>query len=389
MSNPDSFWFHCGRCGSLFQSHPGDLDGRLCANCGSNPSLGIVESQPTPAPPTSENSAASAAQAGKKKGKRTGKGGKQKYLMLKIIAGWSAVLILILVAAHHFWGDNRHQNNESQGNVFAAAIDSANSLFLQTAAPKCMREFSGFLSATTPEEQNQFVLSAAATASRMARYYNSNPLIKVDKAGIKLDKQVALNLPEGKALETLWHCSDGRIIDAVFREEKGEWKLDWDHFIRYSNDPWALFLSGGGDDEGEFRLLARERLADERKNAETVSLVLYAPRFGNPGDVGFQSPEFLIPRKSVNGKLLDAAFKMDRRGEKVFRSSLPNLNPDGMIRVHVKIRRTEVEGERKFEITQVVACHWYSVDDPGVVPTNDDAVSSAPAPGTAPVPQPH
>jgi hypothetical protein len=27
-----------------------------------------------------------------------------------------------------------------------------------------------------------------------------------------------------------------------------------------------------------------------------------------------------------------------------------------------------VDTERKFEITGVTACHWYSVDDPGVEP---------------------
>jgi len=309
--------------------------------------------------------------------------------MLKIIGGWLAVLILILVGAHYFWGGEGPQNKPSRLPAVAAAFDSSDVVFLETASPKCMREFAGFIDAITPEEQNQFVLSAASTAVQMARYYNSNPLIKIDKTGMKLDKQVILNLPEGKALETLWHCADGRTLDAVFREEKGEWKLDWDHFIRYSDAPWALFLAGGGDNECEFRLLARERLAEERKNAETISLVLYAPRFGNPGDVGFQSPEFMVPRKSTNGKLLDAAFKMDRRGAKVFGSTLPNLNPDGMIRVRVKVRRTEIEGERKFEIIQVLACHWYSLDDPGVVPAKDAVVPAAPAPESAPVPQPH
>lgn len=46
-----------------------------------------------------------------------------------------------------------------------------------------------------------------------------------------------------------------------------------------------------------------------------------------------------------------------------------------MIRVRVKIRRTEVAKERGFELIEVRACHWYSVDDPGVAP---------PAPAEAP-----
>jgi hypothetical protein len=37
-----------------------------------------------------------------------------------------------------------------------------------------------------------------------------------------------------------------------------------------------------------------------------------------------------------------------------------------MIRVRVKIQRDEADMDRKFKITEVLACHWYAVDDPGV-----------------------
>ena len=39
-----------------------------------------------------------------------------------------------------------------------------------------------------------------------------------------------------------------------------------------------------------------------------------------------------------------------------------------MIRVRVKVKRTELDSERKFEITRVLACHWLSTDHPGVEP---------------------
>ena len=96
--------------------------------------------------------------------------------------------------------------------------------------------------------------------------------------------------------------------------------------------------------------------------------MLYAPRFAHPGETGFQSPEFLVPRNTRDGQLLDAAFQLARRGGQVFDSKLPNLNPQGMIRVRVKVRRFESDLERKFEIVEVLACHWYAVADPGVTP---------------------
>ena len=95
-------------------------------------------------------------------------------------------------------------------------------------------------------------------------------------------------------------------------------------------------------------------------------MVLYAPRFGPSGETGFQSPEFLFKRDTRDGRLLDAAFKLDREGARVFGVNIPNINPEGLIRVRVKVRSVEIEGERRFEIEEVIACHWYSVDVPGV-----------------------
>jgi hypothetical protein len=142
-----------------------------------------------------------------------------------------------------------------------------------------------------------------------------------------------------------------------------------------------LFLAGGDVTEGEFRLLARERLAEERKNAETISLVLYAPRFGNPGEAGFQSPEFLVSRKSDDGRLLDAAFKLAREGGRVFNSQLGKIDPDEMIRVNVRVKRVEGDLGRSFQITRVIACHWYSVEDPGVEPAPIAVEKSQEIPG--------
>ena len=37
-----------------------------------------------------------------------------------------------------------------------------------------------------------------------------------------------------------------------------------------------------------------------------------------------------------------------------------------MIRVRVKVRRSEADAERDFEITGVTAAHWYAVDETGM-----------------------
>lgn len=320
--------------------------------------------------------------------------------MWKLYGGWFLVLALIVAGARYRWGEKETGKTPvppARPSGSATAQTSEDIAFLNTALPKCAETLSGFLVAGTPETRSQYVVSPVATAARMARYYSLNPLITMDPATLTLTARAVLALPSGRVIETCWGAEDGKVIDAIFREQGGEWRIDWDHLVRYGDHPWSLFLAGSGPAEGEFRLLARERLADAHKKAEAISIVMYAPRFAHPDEVGFQSPEFRVPRNTRDGQLLDAAFKLAHGGGKVFGSNLPNLNPSDMIRVRVKVRRIEVAGERKFEIAAVVACHWYSDDDPGVVPapvpesrpddgTEAPAAAGKPAAGTPRLP---
>ncbi|MGL4401048.1 MAG: hypothetical protein ACRCXD_14355 [Luteolibacter sp.] len=94
--------------------------------------------------------------------------------------------------------------------------------------------------------------------------------------------------------------------------------------------------------------------------------MLYAPRFGLGNATGFQSPEFLLERDRENGRLLEAAFKLEKDGQRAFGVELPLENPENLIRVRVKVRRVKDDTGSRFELLQVLACHWYSSDDSGV-----------------------
>jgi len=366
----------------MFQAPAGNVENRLCPACGAAPSLGLAEAPQGAAKP-SDGAATEVSEHAQRGGKKPA----GRLAMWKLFGGWLLVLVLIVSAARYWWPAAKTDSKPftpANPSRSASAQSDEDIAFLNTSLPKCAATLSGFLVAGTPETRNQFVLSPVATAARMARFYSLSPLFTVDPGSLTLISRSVLVLPTGRVIETCWSSEDGKMIDAVFREESGEWRIDWDHLVRYGDYPWALFLAGSGPPEGEFRLLARERLADARKKAKAVSIVMYAPRFAHPGETGFQSPEFLVPRNTRDGQLLDAAFKLARSGGQVFGSQLPNLNPGEMIRVRVKVRRGEVDGERKFEIAAVVACHWYAVDDPGVVPAPvsgtkpDDGAAAAP-----------
>ncbi len=375
MSENHISWFHCGRCGSMFQSAAGDVDGRLCPECGRNPSLASDVFSLEPRPRWQEPADAPDQPSGHP-GERK-KRSRKNHPMVKLVGGWTLLFAAIILGARLLFHDDAGNRKPTVvESPLTMTLTSEEEAFVNETLPVCNQAFAGFLSAGTPEERNQFVLSPITTASRMSRYYELNPVANIDPSTLTPSKSVMLNLPGGKALETLWNSTDGRQLDAVFVKEADEWRLDWEHFVRYSDYPWPLFLAGSGADVGEFRLLARERLAEERKNDESISIVLYSPRFGNANETGFQSPEFLINRSSENGRLLETAFKMEKNGERVYGVKLSSPNPEGLIRVRVKVRRIEENMERRFELEKVVACHWYSTDDAGVKPAEPQAVQT-------------
>jgi hypothetical protein len=290
----------------------------------------------------------------------------RSHLIVKFIAFWMLVLVGIVVGAGYFFKKAPDREKPTAAESANTGPTPEEAALLAEAGPLAGHGFSGFLSAGTPEARNQFVLNPITTASRMARFYDLNPIVTIAPETLRHLQSAVLHLPAGRAIETLWNTAEGRQIDAVFMEQDNEWRLDWDHFVRFSTYPWSLFLAGSGEPEGEFRLLARQRLAEERKDADAVSIVLYAPRFGFANETGFQSPEFLVPRDTRNGRLLDAAFKLEQSGKRVFGVNLPNDNPEGLIRVRVKVRRIKDDMGSRFELVDVLACHWYSSDDPGV-----------------------
>jgi hypothetical protein len=351
---------------------PGDIEDRVCTECGRNPSIGFEPQQGDRRIPYAGHDTASvnASDAPGDRERHSLRKRKKSYFMLKLLIGWSILLGTIIFGARWMFHDRSESRRPpAVESPLKNQLSEDEIAFVNEAGPLCNQVFSGFLTAGAPEGRNQFVLSPITTASRMARFYGLNPITNIDPSTLRLASSAALDLPAGRALETIWNGPDDRQFDAVFIKDGGEWRLDWDHFVRYSDYPWALFLAGSGEPQGEFRLLARERLAEERKNADTISIVLYAPRFGSLNETGLQSPEFLIKRDSENGRLLDAAFKLERNGGRAFGVKISYPNSEGLIRLRVTVKRIEGNRERHFELENIIACHWYSVDAPGVQPS--------------------
>jgi hypothetical protein len=201
----------------------------------------------------------------------------------------------------------------------------------------------------------------------MAGFYRNNPFPSVDVHRLKRIGQEPILVGDEWMIETRWQSPEGIAFDAVFRREGSVWKLDWEHFSRYSDHPWALFLAGEGPDEAEFRLLARN-VAEGDKAEMTGSrlrFVLMSPVFGKAGETGMASPELVVDRRSDEGLLLQEAFQAKSEGTRLFGGTMAPMEPEELARVRVRIKRGEFGGTRSFTLEKVVAGHWLGVDEPG------------------------
>jgi hypothetical protein len=214
-------------------------------------------------------------------------------------------------------------------------------------------------------------MDPVATAGRMARFYALNPSARLDPRTLRNTAKTLLKLPTGQAVEARWESPDGILLDCVFVRQADEWRLDWDHFVRYSEFPWGPFLAGEGPDECEFRLLAYRRLGRDGSGSSQLDLVFYSPRFGRPESTVKPSVEVTIQNDTESGKLLLAGFQQRYRHKPQFGSTLPDLDPEGFLRVRVKLRRLvapDTDTGKVFELVKVIACHWLATDEPGVTP---------------------
>ncbi|MFK7851243.1 MAG: hypothetical protein AB8D78_09720 [Akkermansiaceae bacterium] len=284
---------------------------------------------------------------------------------MRVVLAW-ALLMVGLVVLREYLNKNRYPDGKvSVGNegVVGTFADEKVAL-LNKALPECHRTLAGFLSAGTPEARNQFVIHSVETAGEIATFYRSHSFPKTHSSKLKRTAEQLMRVDGTWLVFTRWteDTPNGVEFDAVFQQESGSWKLDWYHFSRYSEYPWQLFLAGDGPDEATFRLLARRIVRGGRDSEEygaRMSIALVDPRVEKENLEQSAIAEIQVDRRSDAGFLLEAGFESKSRGRTLFGADFSSaIEPEGLIRVRVKVRREELGRVRRFEIEEVAACHW-------------------------------
>lgn len=357
-------WFHCGRCGGLFQGDPE----RPCPECGGNPivdasEFAFVKAGRKSRVPLQERQGSAPVSSRGLDHSRSG--GRTKGVAVFVII-W--VLFLAGVVGLVAWMRSGDEVREA-GDVKSIAESAEESQFITDAYNDCYLQLLEFLQASSPEARSPFVKEPVETLRLMSRAADRAPVLDGEEKP-RMEFFDQFESPVGPAMQSAWIMPGGERVEVVFvQDEEDEWKIDWQNVTRYSAEPWSLFVSGNGPDEAEFRLLARRRANSTGGKGDVSRLMLLEPRAWDPSKAGLSSPEVRVDPGSDIGQQLKAAFAMRERNEGAYGTRLVEKDPKGMIRVRVLLRRSAEKdelGEWGFEIKELRACHWMHFDDLGL-----------------------
>lgn len=371
VTDKDTYWHHCGRCGSLFSAEMTGDSGKVCPDCGQSPSVDAGDSVSAVKPAGQEIQKVRL----KQPVERNHRPGRKMLLFLKVFVAWLVVIGLIVLTAHWFKSKDPQSQTQVPVEKYVGSVEllhDQDRKLLEVAVPVCRKVLVDFLSAKRASQRLELVIHSEVVAERLANYYEMPPPLTTEPEQLNLQASTVVHLPEGDTVLTQWDSPEGLRFDAAFRQVDSVWKLDWDHFTRHSECNWALFLAGSGPDEAEFRLLARERYQMEGNAMKDCNVMLYAPEMKRFDDAGLKAAVMPLPGDSRDAKLLRAAFQSMRDGKPLFRSTMRDINPQDMIRVRVRVKRVDAPGRNRFEIVRVLACHWYSSKAWGVLPEDAD-----------------
>ena len=226
---------------------------------------------------------------------------------------------------------------------------------------------SGYHKVAGLTKKQQFIDRSSGLAAQFTRFNQTHtvptyliPLRRQGQNILELQKE-----PLVLAVETFWVDTNGEDLEVVHVWDGKEWKLDWECYAPYSNVPWTLFRSGVGKQEGEFRLLVRQRKS--LTNSDKMTLLFYFPQQAGKENLEeirkTESPEVEVDRSSEIGKKLIALFENRKKGERPLGSLLGQNDPKEMIRVTVELaweRRGEGEDEEaKMVLKKLNGVSWF------------------------------
>lgn len=296
----------------------------------------------------------------RKKRKKDKEKHRKLYFFLTLWLGIAAAILAVV-----------QMNKDPEGDQKSAVEDQKllderrDELFIREHFPAISMNFSKFMRSTEDADRIQEIDYSSRMASKFARFHQAQSLPEI-KGRLGAFRRNVIELqkePFAPAVEVVWKDEAGSFFESVHVWDGMTWKLDWEHFAKFSTTPWTLFRSKLGPKEGEFRLLMRKR--ETLRESTYFSLLFYEePAFGVEDQrkalQASESEEVIVKVRSDLGRQLTELFKNKEDGLKPYESIFGELDPNTMLRVSAVLAWEEDEdGDEILVLKQLPGVSWY------------------------------
>jgi hypothetical protein len=347
----ESGWFHCAKCGGLFESPLGSHHAPTCSHCGQ-------------AAGDPHEAAQSTRRVHRKKGRSsrarqpqttTAPAGKKRVHVALILSGvWFGLLGFLVFTVRTCFPDQITKPEANAAAEYYRSLEAEDNQLLNSSMGECQARLRSFLTESTASSRGEYLAHGLELTGRISQYESSRPVLRSDDVPELIQAQ-ALHTTLGTRISSYWKIGGDRTIEAVFLKEGESWKLDWPALVQESTMPWTLFVTGAGDSTGTFRVFARKR---EGTTGREIELVLYTPILGYPDQFGEPTTPIRLSANTKMGETILKAFERRSKGQGAFNSVAVKFDPADMIRLRVRLSRTIQGDEKLFQIDEVLADHW-------------------------------
>lgn len=228
---------------------------------------------------------------------------------------------------------------------------------------ECRKVLTEFWKAPSGEIRAQFVCRSQRVTPLMARYSKQHS----ERKPAGLVAATGSNLIVGdefRAIETHWKDEDGVRYEVVFVKEEGEWKIDWEAYVRYCSANWDVFVSGALDEAaGEFRVLMKEVQVPTK---EHIGVKFYPAGYDSKNRRKGVSPTVLVRVDSPLGRKVRAVLEGLDRQVVLGEAAAWKEDPQMMARVRVLLewrrvsewRRDSKDRHKVMYLNELVAGSW-------------------------------
>mgnify|MGYP001817965522 CR=1 FL=1 len=232
--------------------------------------------------------------------------------------------------------------------------------YLRRQIPECRIVLNRFFDGGDAAMRAQAVRDPVRVTPMMAAYYQKNPPRR--PSGVL--KPLLQNLyVEGdrRAIETVWRDPDGEEMEVVFIRQEGQWRIDWEAFVRFGTADWLLF-SDGTPREAELRLYIRrlETTQHSEDTLPTIGLKFYPPSYDPRLRTRGESDAVLVPLKGTLVERLLSVFAARERTPGIGETKLAHRDPEGLYRVRATLAWKEGTSCKPYlQLKELVAANWY------------------------------